>query len=173
MKTRIKNTILTLCIILVAFLSFLTIYGFTANSMLYKPYNKINIEYTEPTYNYSKTEIRNKLNHITGVSWYIYREKNLKEDISGRTQLLFRTIEVSPQLTTNEYIEVMCHELMHLKYHTRNERFAQYQTFVTLYNSEFRDIALKIAYDMGERLYEYEDNCYEQIVDFLEDKVIQ
>ena len=172
MKKKIRTTIIILLSVLCALLSFLTIYSFTANNMPYKASRILSISYTEPTYNYSKTEIRKKLNSITGVSWYIYRDKNLKSEISGQTNLIFRTIEVSPYLTQSEYIEVMCHELMHLKYHTRNERFTQYQTFVTLYNSEFKDVALNIAYNMQYGDYPYEYDCTAQIVDFLEKQPI-
>ena len=46
---------------------------------------------------------------------------------------MFRFVIIDKTLIENEYIEVMCHELMHLKYNTINERYVQYQTFVTLF----------------------------------------
>jgi hypothetical protein len=59
--------------------------------------------------------------------------------------------------------------LLHLKYNTINERYVQYQTFVTLFNSEFRQIALNIVYKMQEGKYLYEYNCYAQIYDYLKE----
>lgn len=173
MKSKIKTIIILILSILLVIFGVLTIYPHCSHKMKYKhATNTIYIKRVEIEYNYSKQEIRNKLEDITGISWYIYREKNLKEGTYGRTQLMFRTIEVEPSISENKYIEVVCHELLHLKYYTLNERFTTYQTFVTLYNSEFKQVALNMIHDMqyGEYLYEYE--CYAQIVEYLEKQPI-
>ena len=166
MKTKI---IIVLSALLLA-VGFEAIYVRVAHRMEWIP-NKsvVAVEYKDIDYGYSKKEIRNKLETLTGVKWYSYKEKTLKEGNKGMSSPMLRRIVVDKNLTENEYIEVMCHELLHLKYNTINERYVQYHTFVTLFNSEFRQIALNIVYKMqyGEYLYEYV--CYAQIYDYLEE----
>lgn len=127
------------------------------------------VEYEDIDYGYSKKQIRNKLEKLTGVKFYFYIEKSLREKDYAGSNALYRFVVVDKNLTTNEYVEYMCHELIHLKYNTVNDRFVTYHTFVTLFNSEFIQIALNMVYKMqyGEYLYEY--NCYAQIYDYLKE----
>lgn len=129
----------------------------------------VGVEYEDVDYGYSKKQIRNKLEKLTGVTLYFYNEKTLRDGDKGVSNPMYRFIVIDKSLSANEYIEIMCHELMHLKYNTVNERYVQYHTFVTLFNSEFRQIALNIVHKMqyGEYLYEY--NCYAQICDYLKE----
>lgn len=131
------------------------------------PTDIISMQYKEIDYGYSKSTIKDKLENIVGIKFYIYKEKNISSEYLGRTNFIFRTIILDKNLTNNEYIEVLCHELLHLKYNTANERYTQYQTFVYLYNSEFRQTALNILYKMQYSYYSYEYNCYSQIVEHL------
>ena len=70
-------------------------------------------------------------------------------------------------LTNEEYILAFAHELCHLKGWSSNERYTSYLTFIKLYNSEFKDIALKFAVDMNNGCYPFEYNCYGQIEKYL------
>lgn len=174
LKKKIKTTILILMSMIFALLLFECIYPRFAHRMDYQIESKYyHAVYSNIDYGYTKQEIRSKLEDIVGVDHYLYFEKSLGEQTAGCTLLMFRTILIASDLSVNEYIEIVCHEFIHLKYNTGNERFTQYQTFITLYNSEFRQIALNIAHDMQAGRYAYEYDCTAQIVDFLNNKVVQ
>ena len=174
LKKKIKTTILILLYLLFGLLLFESIYPRLAHRMDYQiETGYYRVTYSDIDYGYTRQEIRDKLESLVGVDHYLYFEKTLDNEIAGVTALMFRTIVIDNTLSDNEYIETMCHELIHLRYNVGNERFTQYQTFVTLYNSEFRQIALNIAHDMQIGKYAYEYDCTQQILDFLSNKVLQ
>lgn len=164
----IKNLIILLISLLLCILVFQIIYPrFSYNMKYVKPTTYLGVQYKYVYYKYSKQEIKNKLEDIIDVDYYIYIETELNDNINGCTNLMFRYILIDKDLSQLDYIETMCHELIHLKYNTGNERFTQYQTFITLYNSEFRQVALNIIYYMENGYYYYDYDCYSQIVDYL------
>lgn len=166
--TKFKTCIIVILAVLLLIVAFQSIYPRFAYRMEYiTPTDIISMQYKEIDYGYSKSTIKDKLENIVGIKFYIYKEKNISSEYLGRTNFIFRTIILDKNLTNNEYIEVLCHELLHLKYNTANERYTQYQTFVYLYNSEFRQTALNILYKMQYDYYAYEYNCYSQIVEYL------
>lgn len=166
--TKFKTCLIIILALCLSVITFQCIYPRLAHKMSYvAPQHSILIERPNPTYYYSKDLIRTKLEYLTGVKYYIYKEKVTKPKYYARTSFMFRTIAIDNSLTINEYVEVLCHELLHLKFNTANERFTQYQTFVFLYNSEFRQTALNILYKMQYGYYAYEYNCYSQIVEYL------
>ena len=132
--------------------------------------HSIYMEYKDTTYNYSNMEIKEKLEDLVGVNHYIYKEQNIER--RGRTLLMFRIITIQRNLSQMLYIDVLCHELLHLKYYSINERFVMYKTFITLYNSEFKQVAINIAYRMKHGYYPYKYECYAQIVEYLEKQPI-
>ena len=161
-----KAVIIIICILL-GIVTFEMIYPRVAYKMEYKSANtSIYVEYKEVT-NYTKQEVKSKLEELLGLSCYFYQEKDLGEEISGVSYLMFRFIIIEKDLNINDYIEVLCHEMIHLKYNTLNERFTQYKTFEVLYNSEFNQVALNIAYNMKHGIYPYEYDCYAYIVEYL------
>lgn len=166
-----KAKIIIICLSILLFIvGFEAIYVRVAHKMEWRATQfVIEVEYKDVDYGYSKKQIRNKIEKLTGVNIYLYKEKYLREGDKGICFPMFRFVIIDKNLTQNEYIECICHELTHLKYNTVNERYVQYQTFVTLFNSEFRQIAINIVYKMqyGEYLYEYE--CYAQIYDYLKE----
>lgn len=166
--TKFKTCIIVILAILLLIVSFQTIYPRFSHIMKYKaPTCSVLVQYKETDYGYSKSTIKDKLENIVGIKFYIYKEKNICSEYLGKTNFMFRTITLDKNLTNNEYIEVLCHELLHLKYNTANERFTQYQTFVYLYNSEFKQSALNIIYKLQHDYYYYEYDCYSQIIDYL------
>lgn len=167
-KKTIKSMLIFLISLLLCILIFQIIYPrFSYNMKYVKPTIYLGVQYKYVDYKYSKQEIKNKLENIINVDYYIYIETDLKDNINGCTNLMFRCILIDKDLSQLDYIETMCHELIHLKYDTANERFTQYQTFITLYNSEFRQVALNIIYYMENGYYCYDYDCYSQIVDYL------
>lgn len=148
-------------------ISIYTIYPLFSHKMEYvEATDKLNIQYQTIDYNYSREELKAKVEDLVGVKFYFYKD-NPPKDNNGYTLLPIRVVYIDEALSDNDYIEALCHELTHLKYNTRNDRFTQYQTFITLYNSEFRQVALNIAYGLENGYYTEEYNCYAQIVDFL------
>lgn len=165
---KIKTCIIVILAILLAITSFQTIYPRLAHKMEYvRPSTIISVDYKETNYNYSKLAIREKLENLVGVNFYIYKEKDTSSKYLGKTDFIFRTITLGKNLKVADYVEVLCHELLHLKYNTADERFTQYQTFVYLYNSEFKQTAINIIYKMNYGYYYYDYNCYSQIIDYL------
>lgn len=167
---KIKIIIIICLSVLLVIIGVDAIYIRTAHKMEWRSAKYVaQVKYEDIDYGYSKKQIRNKLEKLTGQKLYFYKEKTLRDGDKGISSPMLRFVIIDKNLTSNEYIEVMCHELIHLKYNTINERYVQYQTFVTLFNSEFRQIALNIVYKMqyGEYLYEYE--CYAQIYDYLKE----
>lgn len=59
------------------------------------------------------------------------------EDMSvqGRATIIFNIVEINENLNQEMFTIVLTHELVHLKYRTCDELFANYQTFLTLYES--------------------------------------
>ena len=166
--TKLKTCIIVILSILSAITSFQAIYPRFSHRMEYViPNDIIYVSYIDIDYNYSKQDIRLRLESITGIKYYFYTEKSLKNNIMGYTNITLRHITIDSNISNNEYIEVLCHELLHLKYNTGNERFTQYKTFVTLYNSEFKQIANNIVNKMYNGYYHYDYNCYAQIIEYL------
>jgi hypothetical protein len=162
-----KKAVIIIICILIGVCVFEMIYPRFAHKLEYKSATTtIYVEYKEVT-DYTKEEVKNKLENILGVNSYFYVEKDLDEDISGFTYLMFRLIVIEKDLSINDYIEVLCHEMIHLKYNTIDERFTQYKTFERLFESEFRQVALNIVHDMQWGVYPYEYECYAYIVDYL------
>jgi hypothetical protein len=168
---KIKTSIIVILAVLLIAITGFNIYIRCANRMPYVfATHTVYVQYQHITYSYSNKEIKHKLEDLVGVKNYNYNEKNIKQ--YGRTQLMFRAITIRKNLSQLDYIEVLCHELLHLKHYTLNERSTQYKTFKTLYNSEFKQIALNIAYKMQYGEYPYEYECYAQIVEYLEKQPI-
>lgn len=156
-------------VVLLVYSVFQVVYPQCSHKMPFvEPNGAVSINY-EPNidYGYDRHKIRQKLNALVGVHFYMYRERRLN-DCWGRTVILYRLVEVDRDIAINDYIETVCHELCHLKYNTANERYTQYKTFVTLYESEFRQIALNIAYKMQRDKYSRQYNCLGQIIEYLQ-----
>lgn len=133
-----------------------------------EPTREITLWYEQKDYShYTKVELRKKLEKVVGVHLYFYGEQDLPVGRDGRTIILLRDIKMRKSLTNEEYILAFAHELCHLKGWANNERYTSYLTFVKLYNSEFKDVALKFAVDMNNGCYPFEYNCYGQIEKYL------
>lgn len=167
-KRVIEKLIIVLLVVMWMILVFEIVYPLYSYKMDYvQPTRYIGVQYQHVTYSYSRQEVRNKLENILGVNHYIYIEKELEDNIGGYTYPMFRCIVINTNLSELDYVEAICHELIHLKYNTGSERFVQYQTFITLYNSEFKQVAINIIYYLENGYYYYEYDCYAQIVEYL------
>lgn len=116
-------------------------------------------------YNMSTDDIRNTIEGLVGIKSYWYDEKPMV--VAGTSNLYLRRVVMDTTASQNDYIETFCHELLHIKHFTSNERFVNYKTFITLYESEFRQVALNMAWKMQNGQCEKEYNCLAQICDYL------
>ena len=74
---KIKIIIMICLCALICVFGFEAIYIRVAHRMEYKPIEYVvNVEYKDVDYGYSKKQIRNKLEELTGVNLYFYKEKH-------------------------------------------------------------------------------------------------
>ena len=133
-----------------------------------EPERTIKLRYEPVDYShFTKAELRTRIENVINIHCYFYSEQDLPAGYAGKTIILLRTIKMRKTLTNEEYILAFAHELCHLKGWSSNERYTSYLTFIKLYNSEFKDIALKFAIDMNNGRYPFEYNCYGQIEKYL------
>lgn len=107
-----------------------------------------NFIYTETR----QSEIRKNIEDLIGLSCYIYKGYDiytLKGNAWGLTQFYLRRIEVAEKISTTDYIQVMTHEAIHLKYMNANELWTNFMTFKLLYESDnidFKQASINWAY---------------------------
>lgn len=155
------------CIILSAISLGALIYPNFSHKMRYrKPDRALEVQYEQTDYRLSTGEIRSRIEDLVGVKMYWYKEKELSGR-DGKSNIYIRRVVMDANCNQNDYIENFCHELLHLKYFTTNERFVNYKTFVTLYESEFRQVALNLAWKMQDGRIDHEYDCLAQICDYL------
>lgn len=143
------------------------IYPNFSHNMPYKDTSVVlDISYEQVEYKMSTSQIRERIENLTGVNVYWYKENNLNGKV-GKSNLFLRQVVMDNEARQNEYIADFCHELLHIKYFTTNERFVTYKTFVTLYESEFRQVAINMACEMQNGKVDKEYNCLAQICDYL------
>ena len=119
---------------------------------------------------YTKLEIKEMIDCIYNVD-YKYQEVGfLNSNVLGKSNIDKKVLKIVPYINEIEYIWVLSHELVHIKYQTANETFTEYTSIITLYESNnilFQKVALNRAkfiisgayqgteYDCGYYLLEY------------------
>lgn len=132
-----------------------------ALDLLYKEYNK------EPCL-FSDEEFREIIEDETGLSFYIYFERNLGDEYSGLTLSTIRTIIVDERVKGYDYCEVFMHEAIHLTHFTGNERYVSFNTFKYLYESEkLHDVGVRYGIRQIHGYYNGEYDVYDLIIDYL------
>lgn len=169
-KKFVRSLIIVCELLLLALMWFEAINTRIVKMQFEVPRDFITTRYVNVDYGYTKAELKTRIEHLTGQHWYFYKEKELKPFTYGQTFIAIRWVEISEDLDLNSYAETLCHELVHLKYNTCDERFTTYQTFVILYESEFRQLALNMLYGQANGEYTYDYNCYAQIVNYLKER---
>jgi len=84
----------------------------------------------------SKNEIVELVNNEFDFQYVLYFKNFDDVCINGRATLFFNIIEIEENLTGEQFAIVLTHELVHLKYRTTDERFTNFHTFLTLYESQ-------------------------------------
>lgn len=80
-------------------------------------------------------EIIKILNNEFRVDYILYYTNFESDCINGRVTIIFNIIEIDEKLNGEMFVIVLTHELVHLKYNTCDERFANFYTFLSLYES--------------------------------------
>lgn len=111
-------------------------------SLEVKPYTKVYLPYEYPKTTLTKPEIRSLLDNL-------YKIKYTYEEIEEQEQLTWgyaqgNHIMICDHISATNYVYVLAHEMVHIKYNTNNETFAEYKTITTLVesgNELFRAVA--------------------------------
>lgn len=142
------------------------IYIGTSHRIDYKKCSrKYTIQYTLSNTKLSKTDIKAKVDKLFGNIQYSLCEVDFKGSVLGDCSIIEKNIRIDKNLSLYNYTFTLVHELVHLKYHTKNERFCEFQAFKMLFESgdEFLvNVARKYAnYSLsGASLKEYDCSGY-------------
>lgn len=147
----------------------ITVYSHLSHNLPYKD-GYCNIEFmlddSNLTYNIVQTEVDNLFN-----CQYILIHKDLSDtDIIGRTYIIPKIIIIHDDLSMEDFVITLTHELIHITHLTANERYTSFQTFKILYESNndyFRNVALYFAVLQVNNCYPYDYDCSGYIADYL------
>ena len=99
----------------------------------------------------SREQIKEQLESVFGIDFYIYREvENFKTNSGyiyrGNTFLPLRAITISRKATENNvwYAYVLAHEMAHLKFYNVDERYIEFKVVQILYDSGDEEL-MKLA----------------------------
>lgn len=128
MRNLIKNT----GIIIIIFLLTLIIYSaiISIPRMEYKDHKYYYIYQDYMECPYTKNELKTMVSELFDTP-HIYAETNY----DSRNIAALRIIKISNKSHTFSYVKQYAHELTHVKYQTKDERFTVYKTITTLYES--------------------------------------
>lgn len=164
----------SLSVVVIAHLGITTCLRINAPTMPFiEPNPQLQLNYQPYKTNLEKWQIRAKLDDIMDTGLYIEIPKDLNGVENGNCRVHFRIIWIEKSLDSIQYIWSMCHELVHLKHHTICDRYTNYMTFVYLYNSEFRPMAINLACSMRDGGFTEENNAYMQIEQYLINKGVE
>lgn len=116
----------------------------------------------------SQQEYKYLLDREIRVKPYILTRIKIKED--GRTFPYYRVININPDVDGIEYCVILAHEMIHLKYMIMEERFVEFTTFKTLYESKNEHLHKAGCYlglgVLNDR-YPEQYNCKGEIIEYL------
>lgn len=119
----------------------------------------------------SKDQILSQAKKEVPVKMYIFINiKPWKKEAIGGAFLAPRVILVDASVDNDHYTIATVHELLHMKIFTMNERYTQFQTFVTLYESNnkyFHKVALILALETFDHRYSEDYNCMGNIIEYM------
>ena len=103
-----------------------------------------------------------------GLSFYIYKEKDLGNKFNGKAYPTIRTIFLHEELTGYEYCEVFVHEAIHIKRCIKNEKYVCYETFKYLYEDEvLHHVGVAYAWKQMNTSYSWDYNIQTQVIYYL------
>lgn len=118
---------------------------------LVNEFDKINVEVL------SNKEYRILISKELNCTFYFYVEKDLV-GCNGRLNPYTRTIMIRPTIEGLDYGKTFSHELTHLKYYIKNEKYTIYKSFETLYESDNEHLhAVGVYIALNQMLHNWSD----------------
>ena len=168
---RIINFVLIPIFLLDVCIILKTLDAHLINILPYKESVGIEIEYNVVRLStYNEKIMTERINALFDFPQYSLNRKNLDTTTLGYCVFFMRLIVVDDIMSLENYVLTLTHELVHLTYFTRNERWVSFMTFKTLYESEygyFEQIALAYADAQVNHQYPYEYDCGGYIEEYL------
>lgn len=153
MNTKIKKAIIgsfAIILLLGICFSLLLLYIEESHKLEYKATNITEIAYNiNRPENVDKDTIKVEIDKLFGNSNYRLTECDLEYPTRGHADILTRKVQVDKDLSLEHFAFVLAHELVHINYFTKGERFCNIKAFEILYNSGseyFKNIALMFAH---------------------------
>ena len=104
--------------------------------MEYKKTSKIYyLEYTNEPQILTQSEVTERVNKLFNNSHYTLSAYDFKSHTLGDSNIFTRKIRIQYNLSNEDYAFTLTHELVHINYVTRSERFCEFQAFKLLYES--------------------------------------
>lgn len=116
----------------------------------------------------SQQEYKSLLDREIRVRPYTLTRIKIKED--GRTFPHYRVININPDVDGIEYCTILAHEMIHLKYMIMDERFVEFKTFKTLYeskNEHLHKAGCYLGLGVLNNRYPEQYNCKGEIIEYL------
>lgn len=116
----------------------------------------------------SQQEYKSLLDSEIRVKPYILTRITLQQD--GRTFVHYRFININPDVDGVEYCVILAHEMIHLKYMIMDERFVEFTTFKTLYeskNEHLHKAGCYLGLGVLNNGYLEQYNCKGEIIEYL------
>lgn len=168
-RKKWQDWFLVVFIILTTIMFILYWYSYIYRALEYvKPQKRIYAY--QPTPEMNRVQIIEAVNVLTGTNYKIIWEKNV--DYYGRSKLFpfDNRVFLNETQSNNNLVWTYTHEIMHKKLFSLNERFVEFETFKTLYESGikyFQDVALWRASIMRKGDKEYDCTWY--ILEYLKE----
>ena len=124
----------------------------------------------------TKQEYKTLVEQELHISHYVLIEKDTirYKDAYGYAMPLIRTVVLKKDLNAFYYTQTLTHELIHIKYFSADERFVDYMTFRTLYesNNEYlHNMGVIYGIMVVEDYIKPEYSCKGQLVNYLKEKI--
>lgn len=122
----------------------------------------------------SRDEIIEEINNTFQYNRYSLYYDELPYRTLGQSNIIKRTIYIDNNLDDKNFIFTLGHEIIHIRDFTTCERYCNYQTFITLFNSDndyFKDVAkwyLSLDLNAEKDIYYYEYSFAGNVLEYLE-----
>lgn len=153
MNTKIKKAIIgsfAVILLLGICFSLFLLYIEESNKLEYKATNITEIAYNiNRPENVDKDTIKVGVDKLFGNNNYRLTECDLEYPKRGHADILTRKVQVDKDLSLEHFAFALTHELVHINYFTKSERFCNLRAWELLYNSGnnyFKNIALMFAH---------------------------
>lgn len=127
----------------------------------------LNIEYSYWETDKTRQQLKYEIEELVGIRGYKYKEEDLQGSLSGLCEFGTNTVTIDIYLDDQNYVKALVHELCHVKYRSTDERYTEFKTFEYLYNSQFKQVALNLAYVQMCGYVPIEYNCWYYIYNYL------